>query len=348
MLSLFSTLAPHCHPAAKLASLSSKMEQASSTDAPCSQPSSTKKGLEHPRVQQCYNRGIEIYYEQLPDDQYSFSSSVSSASDESEITTTVRNQLYLARKLRSRGSATFFIPRSELNQLMTLDVVGSIVDSLLCCNELSPQDRQELTLEIRHGRGTRCRNPCLMLLTVLIGAEMEEQLMEFIEDGVTDYCLPLQLPGNSNRSTECTISGHEHNVLDGCNPNKLLIFGAWTYGVMAPYLKMSQGRHIHYIFNESDVLPIVEKEDVAVSQAPIIPQSNDKTSEAPIQQSNDKTSGTSRGLLGYGGFGEVQQIKFDPGHVDFDCYTVSKAPIFARRLSTDIFCRRGANLNFTL
>jgi hypothetical protein len=73
-------------------------------------------------------------------------------------------------------------------------------------------------------------------------------------------------------------------------------------------LKRPRDHHVHYVLAQNDVLPIV--------QATAQPDSG----SAPIKEERTGTSQSSS----YGGFSEVQKVKFNDSHFEFGSDCVSQ------------------------
>src|ERR1700761_7591769 len=211
-------------------------------------------GLSSRTVIRCHDRGIPYYYDDNPPIQSLSDSSFGLECSDLKMVATIRDKLHSATRRYPSRTARIFIPRGELTKIMTLQSIRLLINSLRCCDNLSTSDKDQFASEIMNGGEERCRNPCLMLITALIGSGMEDQLINYIKDGITDCCLPLQY--SREGSLKCRYSDHDHQILDRCKHNETNLLGMWTYAVTAPYFKAPQGRHIHYILDENDVLPV--------------------------------------------------------------------------------------------
>lgn len=269
-------------------------------------PNRTKLGLGDPRVIKCFDRGDE-FYSHANHPQRSSSVDIASSSPRSpQIVQHVREKLEDAIKKYPADSITrIFIPRDLLSSLMTFDTVYSVMNTLSCCSNLSPADKKALAQEVCSGDGPRCRRPCRKLLAVLIGIELQDDLIKLIEDGIDDNCLPLQLVPDIDDTLKCGDPNHNHQVINEYGKMRRLWFCQWTYAVMAPYFMKPPNRHVHYVLDHNDVLPILQLKDQEPSEAPDVMQPKSKNPE------------TSECMSTYGGFSRVQRVQFHPSHYHF-------------------------------
>lgn len=277
-------------------------------------PYRSKLGLDDPRVIKCDDRGDELYNAYPPRRlQRSFSVDVASSSSNCpDIVERLRNDLDNGIKRYPATSSTrIFIPRDLLSSLMTFNTVYLVIDTLSCCSNLPSADKNALAREVYSGGGQRCRSPCRKLLAVLIAIERQDDLVELIEDGIDDNCLPFHVVtsnSNSNSGTlRCRNSDHNHTAIYRLRYNNMRcgVFSQYTYAVMAPYFTKPRNKHVHYILDHNDVLPILHQYDQRPSEAPDV-------------------RGSGGVLLDSGGFSQVHVVEFHPSHFHFDPEDVSQ------------------------
>jgi hypothetical protein len=189
---------------------------------------------------------------------------------------------------------------------MTPERVRLVIASLKCCDKLSSGEKEAFAREVCVGGTMWCLEPCLKLLAALIGSEIVEKFVDFIEDGVTDSCLPFEfIPDNPNH-VRCQVSKHQHATMNDCRQRQRQRFCQWAYTLSAPYFKRPLRGHAHYILGDNDVLPIIQEQPRGPSEVPF---RKTKSSEVPDSKE--------------GGFSHVQCVKFHPSHFEFGSYSVS-------------------------
>lgn len=255
-------------------------------------------GLDDPNVSICFDRGdnFDTRTDRL---QQSVSSDIASSSaNGSPIVQCVRKILEDGIIICPPDSSLkFFIPRDLLSKTMTFSTVHSVINTLPCCSTRSLADKKKLAREVSFGDGRKDRGPCWKLLAVLILRKLQDDLVKLIENGVDDNCLPL------GSNLKCRNTDHNHNDMYG--KIESLEFSRYTYVVMAPYFTKPRDKHIHYIFDPNDILPILQVE-------------NPNPSEAPPPGVKPAVT------LMYGGFSHVQCVQFHPSHFHFDSKDVSQ------------------------
>lgn len=272
----------------------------------------TKLGLDDPRVIKCLDRGDQFYRQDHPLEHPSSHNIASLPPNCPEKVRNILEELEEAQISYPPESASqFFIPRDQFSRIMTFERVQLVINTLSCCETLSPKCKQELAREIYFGGGPTCRAPCLKLLAALIGARIQDGLLDLINDGVTDHCLPLECVPDDRNSLRCRCQGHQHPAIDKYGRGTRRTFCQWSYAVTPLYLKRPQNGHVHYILRHNDVLPIIKSKAREPSKAPL------------IQQSKNKNSETSSLTSGYGGFSQVKRVIFHPSQFEFGSYGVS-------------------------
>lgn len=193
-----------------------------------------------------------------------------------------------------------YIPRGVLRNIITPQRVRTIIN--LPTFE-ARRDKDELTALICFGSADS--KPCLKLLGVLIGMGRGKvyELLKFMEDGMDDGCLPLELGTSVWREASCRKHGKNHTILnsDGVRAEERDVFTRWSHRLTAPYISCNKNKHLHYILHYSDVFPM---ELVARIQKDNIPVSNHGGLTSSVPQ--------------YGGFSEVYQVKIEESHYRFD------------------------------
>lgn len=175
-----------------------------------------------------------------------------------------------------------FIPHDQLFEILTLERVRSIVNSLTCFE--SHPDKDKLTEEICYGSETPEKPPCLKLLAALIGIEKLEDIAKHMSDGMSDSCFPIIFKECENdKPISCKHHPAGHATLNEYyRPHRREDFSRWSYRLNAPFVKWGDKLHSHYILDSGDVLPIVS-----------------------IHSTHS------------GGFSEVYKVKLHKGHFDF-------------------------------
>jgi len=265
----------------------------------------TKLGLDDPRVTKCLDRGDNFYRQDHSSKEPIPYTSAASPSGSHDVVSTIQKELDDARiSYPSDSISQRFVPRDKLSSIMTPERVRLVIKSLQCCDSLSPEHKDALTREICIGGRKWCRKPCLKLLTVLIAAEIQNNLLNLIEDHITDYCLPFELVPGTSDNWRCQIPDHHHSLIINKCGRQVERFCQWTYTLSAPYFKRPPGGHVHYILGVNDVLPIIEENSRGSLEAPL---QRTKRSESPSRE---------------GGFSEIERVKFHSSHFDFGSYSV--------------------------
>jgi hypothetical protein len=265
----------------------------------------TKLGLDDPRVTKCLDRGDNFYRQDHPPKEPIPYTSATSPSGSHEIVSTIQSELDGARISYPSGSISQrFVPRDKLSSIMTPERVRLVIKSLQCCDSLSPDEKETLTREVCIGGRKWCQEPCLKLLTVLIAADIQNNLLDLIGDHITDLCLPFELVPGTSDNWRCQIPGHQHShIINKCG-RPVESFCQWTNTLSAPYFKRPSGGHAHYILGVNDVLPIIEENVRGSLEAPL---QRTKRSESPSRE---------------GGFSEIERVRFHSSHFDFGSYSV--------------------------
>ncbi|KAK3321328.1 hypothetical protein B0T19DRAFT_263775 [Cercophora scortea] len=248
-------------------------------------------GLDDPRVIIQYDRGASHYIQDHP-----FPSSPaqgqSDGSDPGNALSRIFDQLYGSLVPFPEGSHNFYIPNSRLRDIMTRQNVFSVVMSLPCFSNLSREGKERVCDKIFSKDCPRWR-----LLAALLLLEREDKLASFLEDSVSDECLPI-----APKVSHCRVCYHSrHKCLGELNAKHRDELSRWSYAVNAPYFKSSPGQHFHLVLDGNDRLPITKISKIDTSNAP-----------------SHQKSGHVVGNAANGGFGEVQKVTFDSSHFNFD------------------------------
>ncbi|KAI2613199.1 protein kinase [Hypoxylon fragiforme] len=193
-----------------------------------------------------------------------------------------------------------YIPRRMLRKILTPRRVRTILN--LPSFE-TRRDKDELTTLICFG--STDSKPSLKLLGVLIGMGHGKvyELLKFMEDGMDDGCLPLELGLSNRREASCRKHEGNHAIINSHNVRKedRDVFTRWAHSLTAPYISGNKNKHLHYVLHHRDVFPM---ELIAKMQKDDTSESNYGSSIGSIPQ--------------YGGFSEVYQVKIEKSHCRFD------------------------------
>ncbi|KAN0120383.1 kinase-like protein [Hyaloscypha variabilis] len=266
-----------------------------------------KLGLEDDRVRICFDRGESFYRYDHPPKDLNLNTRTNSASGSPiETISIILDELEAARIPYPPTSVThFFLPRDRLFCIMTLERVRLVIASLKCCDNLSSDEKEAFAREVCVGGTMRCLDPCLKLLATLIGSEIIEKFVDFIEDGITDSCLPFEVVPDNLNHIRCQIPKHQHATINNCRQGQRQRFCQWAYTLSSSYFKRPLSGHAHYILGDNDVLPIIQEQPRGPSEVPF---RKTKSSEVPDNKE--------------GGFGHVQCVKFHPSHFEFGSYSI--------------------------
>ncbi|KAI1393171.1 protein kinase [Hypoxylon trugodes] len=198
-------------------------------------------------------------------------------------------------------STKAYIPRSELPRILTPERVRTILDLPGLSHHW---DKDRLAAYICFG--TADSSPCLKLLAVLIGIGIVSDLLEFINEGVDDKCLPMVVEESiQGMPLYCERHQKQHDIVNKDRRlSELREFAQWSYALVAPYLRCGEKRHLHYVLDTRDVFPATAIQKVQ----------------------NSETAGLERGIAtnmvppiinAYGGFSEVYRVGLDMSHYDF-------------------------------
>ena len=214
----------------------------------------------------------------------------------------IRCELEQNMILRSPESHHHFIPRGTLRRIVTADRVLRIIEQLACCRDFSPTRKEELRNRICFGA-----RQCWKLLVVLLVVDEQDKLLDLVDGGASDQCLPIGI------NTSCCIPNHNHPTINSWPRLVHLEASRWSYAVKAPYFTRPRGGHYHYILDINDVLPISGIEDIP--------------SNAPVPRHRQSENGDD---ITSGGFGDVERVVLEKSHYRFDELGVSIIGIIPR------------------
>ncbi|KAI5860609.1 protein kinase [Durotheca rogersii] len=181
-----------------------------------------------------------------------------------------------------------FIPNNRLFEILTPERVRDIVHSLECFQDL--EDKDGLVQDI-------CVGSHLRLLAVLVGIRKVDYLLEHMDDGMCDLCLPMPVQKDRRDGRlYCQYHRESHKSLDSYpRISHRKDFSQWSYSLSAPYITYDARRHQHYSLSIDDILPMR-----AVAGKP-----RGQSKEAEEANSS------------YGGFSQVFKVELDKSHYDF-------------------------------
>lgn len=266
-----------------------------------------KLGLGNPNVIICFNRGED--YHKVPDPLplSATNNHANGIPPPATVVQHIRENLEDSSINYPADSSThFFIPRDRFSSCLNYQTITSVVDSLPCCSRLSVDEKRALVRQIYYGN-TQSRYPCKKLLGVLIALNLQDDLLKLIKDGINDRCLPLQSVSKVSKDEyvlQCSNDSHCHRSINEYRKFTRMRISQWTYAVTAPYFQKPVGRHVHYILDHNDVLPIIKAGIPERSGAPEKSKSQDKNKDTELGST-------------YGGNSRVQSIRFHPSHFDF-------------------------------
>jgi len=242
-----------------------------------------RTGLDDPRVTICTDRGDSYrnkrYYRK--EDPNSWPPALQHGVSLAQVVEQVVGVLREHSVYPDPSNNKFFIPYGKLCEALNPNQILAIVSLLDCTSQLSPAEKTVLRDRICFGD-----QPSWRLLAVLLLCGRHEVLIQFIEDKVSDRCLPIGKEG-------CAVPGHEHRIIQ-----RMATLGSGelsrnSHAVVAPYFTQVPGRHLHYVLSEDDVLPFAGA-------------TSDTYNESEL---NDRTL--------------VHKISVKEGHFRFDFLTVS-------------------------
>lgn len=279
----------------------------SNSSKPATSGNRAKLGLEDERVTKCFDRGESFYRCDHPPMDPNFNARTNSASGSPiDAISTIQDELQTAGVRYPPTSFThFFVPRDKLFCIMTPERVCLVIASLKCCDKLSSGEKEEFVRGVCVGGTVRCPERCLKLLAALIGSEIQEKFVDFIEDGVTDSCLPFEFVPENPNHVRCQVPKHQHATMNDRRFRQRQLFCQWACTLSAPYFKRPPHGHAHYILGDNDVLPIIQEQPRGPSEVPF---RKTKSSEVPDSKE--------------GGFSHVQCVKFHPSHFEFGSYSI--------------------------
>lgn len=221
----------------------------------------------------------------------------------------LRDELHNAKK-DSLENFHVYIPRRDLEEIMSFPQVLKILAELDCFQHLDSTERDSLARKICFGCDSS--PPCRKLLAALIGMKEWDFIKCAMDDGMNDDCLPLNRQ-NREIFLRCQNKEHEHH-----NFNKAFAvaddrdrLATWTRALAVPYIKQLPNQHFHYVLEAEDHLPMKAKGQVGeTSTGEVIVYEN----PADIFQA-------------HGGFGTVFKVEIHPSHWNFsNGNTSSSAP----------------------
>ncbi|KAK6827638.1 kinase-like protein [Apiospora arundinis] len=275
----------------------------------------SKLGIEDPRVNQCFDRGNDLFDSDVPMPPIQPQPPMTHKRQNwRDLTNTLSNELNNSVEDPEWGGAnTNFLPRRRFRKIITPERVRAIVAGL---GTFSSRGLNEFVDTAFHGyveNNTR-KGGSVKLLAALICCGAVDRYLGLVSDGVSDDCLPpvydKRHPSSSLRckSQKCKRG---HTFLGDLKTRDRKEFYTWTYCLNAPYFKKpnlgipEQGVHHHYILTDDDVLPIVASKE----------QEPGTSTKMSRQRTSTQSSGS--GDTQEGGFSTVTRVEFHPEHFDF-------------------------------
>src|SRR3569833_799441 len=279
--------------------------------------SRTRDGLSDAREELVHDRGYQFYLADHPHDQAGLHTGGMPLGKDHKIFEKTRDNLgnrmvYFPPK----GSKSYFLPLDQLDEVMTLQTIRTLVASMPECESYSPAENELFARDIRSGRRGghtpgRCERPCVKVLAALIRCRMEHKFLRLVNDRLNDFCFPLEpLPGDDFR-LGCKHEGHSHTYLASLGSQDSRDLCSERHTLAAPYLKWLPNGHAHYILGPDDILPIVSKK--------VNGSDSSRTSLSRRGKSGTQVSPET----GVGGFGKVDRVSFHRSHFNFGEYGVS-------------------------
>ncbi|KAM7199753.1 hypothetical protein V8F20_005623 [Naviculisporaceae sp. PSN 640] len=158
----------------------------------------------------------------------------------------------------------FFIPKIELNRIMTPERIDLVLKELSADLERPKELSKRIT--------DPAQVPCRQLLAAMIGSEQEHSYPAFVLEGkVDDSCLPIPFPDDEHArdqpSLTCRLGhSHSHDSIAAASPAARNDLSWWSYALATPVLELGaeeisgennrQPKPKHYVLDRDEVLPI--------------------------------------------------------------------------------------------
>jgi hypothetical protein len=202
----------------------------------------------------------------------------SSVSDsQTPVKSSLREQLYSARKEAGKNSAKYFIPRNEINRLVTKD-------SIL---EVLRKDVKETHTATLSRMAENVFESAPKLFAILAACGMEHKIGDFLAEGISDKDLPFSKTRNSDimKVFRTRTNGNTDQSFSHYSQRQFEIFCQVQWEYLAPFFGKADGAvPFHYELDDECILPFVD--DTAVEKK----------------------------IVGEGGYGRVWRVKIHPAH----------------------------------
>ncbi|KAK3987391.1 hypothetical protein QBC44DRAFT_121675 [Cladorrhinum sp. PSN332] len=166
----------------------------------------------------------------------------------------ISNALY---ELAAKKSPKF-ISRAEFDAIVTPEIILQVVSRLYPGN--SDSENNEIAQDIYYGKADGSLGPCRKLVAVmtLVDREPLRVVMDYMNDRISDDCLPFR---NESNSLRCRIHGHKHPTMNRSRKAPALFCHEFTersQWIMTPFITWTEGApHNHYVMEEGGPLPVV-------------------------------------------------------------------------------------------
>ncbi|KAI9170776.1 protein kinase [Paramyrothecium foliicola] len=269
-------------------------------------------GLNNPnRVQQIKDNGERLYRKDMGDQARAIHLTRSETEVAvEELIKKIQAELYdpANRRLCFYDGSKDFIPRGVFARILSPERVLRLVLGLSCFENNSDQEKRKVAQDICFG--SSYSPPCLKVLGILIGMEYPNEIKDYMEDEMSDECLPLRgefTQGPDAVTTAdrfiCQNANHTHKIVNGYQSfNKKESFMKWNRRLTAPYLKWQGPLHSHYQIEKGECLPFPSgmKRQLTAGDA----------KEYGMHIGRDDQTDQWR----YGGFSEISKVKICDSH----------------------------------
>ncbi|KAK3387900.1 kinase-like domain-containing protein [Podospora didyma] len=236
------------------------------------------------RVRIIFDRGDDEYRQDHPGGLRNGGREKDGSASGKTLIETIQDELEAVEEYYPKDSRSYFIPREKVREIMSKSRVLGVIRKLACFKHLPSAEAKSLRDSILGDK-----NPCWKLLAVLIANGKQEDLRRLLEEDVSDHCLPF--PFHSSSPYRCRIPHHSHPTIAGWSKKTRIDASCWSYAVKAPYFKRPVDKHLHYVLDSMEVLPILDS--------------------GPLKGK------VADGDTASGGFGEVKMVRLPPSHFNF-------------------------------
>lgn len=189
-----------------------------------------------------------------------------------------------------------YIPRAKFDEIVTPETVFQIVSTLDSFMNEDVKTREKRAAAIYYGNEPH-HGPLRKLLCVLLLIEKQNELQNYMAEGMSDNCLPLILMPTEGKNglLDCRLHkhGHPHINKQAYSAFTRRFFASLSRTLMPPYIYWEPGsRHRHYVLEEGDPFPVVKDNGKGVGVGAMV---------------------SGEGRDNEGGFSEVIKVRIDEG-----------------------------------